>query len=110
MAITNRQVIHDSFANISKKWRVTFNFGFHKKSSVLNIKGGDIHSPPTVYDENHIFERSKIIMYAINKRKKYFRNETPYKYHPLSSSKEDFNLKNNISDSLFDYNLLDLSI
>ena len=31
VAITNRQALHGSFANTSKDWRVTVNFGFHRR-------------------------------------------------------------------------------
>src|ERR1700712_2903859 len=34
VAITNRQAVHGSFANTSADWRVTLNFGFHRRSSV----------------------------------------------------------------------------
>ena len=33
VAITNRQCLHGSFANTSPDWRVTVNFGFHRRSS-----------------------------------------------------------------------------
>ena len=46
VAITNRQVLHGSFANTSKDRRVTVNFGFHKRSSVLNVLGGGLHGKP----------------------------------------------------------------
>ena len=45
-AITNRQVLHGSFANTSKDRRVTVNFGFHKRSSVLNVLGGGCMENP----------------------------------------------------------------
>ena len=32
VAITNRQAVHGSFANTSPDWRVTVNFGFHRRS------------------------------------------------------------------------------
>ena len=44
VAITNRQALHGSFANTSKDWRVTVNFGFHRRRSVLGVKGGGVHN------------------------------------------------------------------
>src|SRR5215213_10211565 len=40
VAITNRQTVHGSFANTSPDWRVTVNFGFHRRRSVLGVMGG----------------------------------------------------------------------
>ena len=39
VAMTNRQVLHGSFANTSPDWRVTVNFGFHRRASVLGVAG-----------------------------------------------------------------------
>jgi len=108
VAITNRQVLHGSFANTSPDWRVTVNFGFHKKSSVLNVKGGGLHAKPKIYDENHIKIRSRLIPYAINARKQKYVDETSYDYKPLNSSEYRWNSK--AKDEIKDYNLLDMSI
>ena len=37
VAMTNRQAVHGSFANTSPDWRVTVNFGFHRRRSVLGV-------------------------------------------------------------------------
>ena len=39
--------------------RVTVNFGFHKRSSVLGVKGGGVHSEAQVFDDEIIERRSK---------------------------------------------------
>ena len=108
VAITNRQVLHGSFANTSSDWRVTINFGFHKKSSVLNIQGGGFHAKPKIYDEEHIRKRSRLIPYAINARTQKYVNEIPYNYKPLKGKKYMWN--NSAKNEIKDYNLLDMSI
>ena len=108
VAITNRQVLHCSFANTSPDWRVTVNFGFHKKSSVLNVKGGGLHAKPKYYDENHIKIRSRLIPYAINARQQKYIDEIPYDYKPVNSSEYKWNSK--AKAEIRDYNLLDMSI
>ena len=85
VAVCNRQRVHGSFANTSQDWRVTMNFGFHRKSSVLNVESGGIHNDVAVYDEQRIRERSRIIGYAIDARQKRFRDETPYVYEPFNN-------------------------
>ena len=39
VAITNRQAVHGSFANTSPDWRVTINFGFHRRALGAGRRG-----------------------------------------------------------------------
>lgn len=70
VAITNRQSLHGSFANTSPDWRVTVNFGFHRRKSVLGVEAGGIHNARAVYDAERIAERSKMIGYGIDARRR----------------------------------------
>ena len=58
VVISNRQVLHGSFANTSDEWRVTVNMGFHRRASVLGVQGGGVHNAPAIYDEERIRQRS----------------------------------------------------
>jgi hypothetical protein len=108
VAITNRQTVHGSFANTSKDWRVTLNFGFHRRRSVLGVMGGGVHNAAAVYDADRIHERAKLIGYAIDARRQRFPDETPYVYGPQAN--ETYRWDANAKAGLKDYNLLDLSI
>ncbi|AEE22978.1 Phytanoyl-CoA dioxygenase [Glaciecola sp. 4H-3-7+YE-5] len=110
VVICNRQLLHGSFANTGFEPRITINFGFHKRTSVLNVKGAGIHSEAVVFNEALIEKRSHALGYAIEARKAQYPNETPYQYQPLAHSKVDFSWQSNTLDKLKDYNLLDLSI
>jgi len=110
VAITNRQVLHGSFANTSADRRVTINYGFHKKSSVLNILGGGLHGIPRVYDEKHIIERSRLIQYAISARSQKYPNEKAYIYRPLEKVKNNYIWNDQARKDIIDYSLLDMSI
>jgi len=110
VAICNRQLVHGSFANTSPDWRVTINFGFHRRASVLGIRGGGVHNAPAVYDAERIRRRSHLIGYAIDARRKRFPDETPYNYKPHTNSGERFVWNDEARAELKDYNLLDLSI
>ena len=110
VVISNRQAVHGSFANTSSDRRITINQGFHRRKSVLGVKGGGLHGKPAVYDAERIIKRSKIIKLAIEARKQRFPNEEAYEYKPLSASTEDFTWNAATRKSLHDYNLLDLSI
>jgi len=110
VAITNRQVLHGSFANTSADRRVTINYGFHKKSSVLNILGGGLHGRPRVYDEKHIIERSRLIQYAISARSQKYPNEKAYIYRPLEKVKNNYIWNDQARKDIIDYSLLDMSI
>ena len=110
VAICNRQVLHGSFANTSDQWRVTVNFGFHRRASVLGVKGGGLHNAPAVYDEERIRRRSRMIGYAIDARRRRFPDETPFVYEPFAGSGEVCRWSEEVRAGLKDYNLLDLSI
>ena len=110
LAITNRQCLHGSFANTSSDWRVTLNFGCHRRKSVLGVSGGGIHNAPGVYDDARIRDRSRVIGYAIDARRQRFPEEIPFPYQPFVESGEWPVWDSAAKASMKDYNLLDLSI
>lgn len=110
VAISNRQTLHGSFANTSPDWRVTVNFGFHRRSSVLGVMGGGVHNAPAVYDEDRIRARSRILAYAIDARRQRFPDETPFVYRPLDGAGDSHRWNEAARAGMKDYNLLDLSI
>lgn len=110
VAITNRQAIHGSFANTSSKYRVTLNFGFHRRSSVLNVKSGGVHNPITTYTDEYIRSRSRMIMFGINARKEKYPDEDPYEYAPLRDKVADYTWDSSRMSELMDYNLQDIGI
>ncbi|MGE0653235.1 MAG: phytanoyl-CoA dioxygenase family protein [Alphaproteobacteria bacterium] len=110
VVINNRQVVHGSFANTSRDWRVTLNFGFHRRSSVLGVEAGGIHNARAVYDEARIRERARLIGYAIDARRQRFPDETPYAYRPHVEAGLAYRWDEKAKADIRDYNLLDLSI
>jgi ectoine hydroxylase-related dioxygenase (phytanoyl-CoA dioxygenase family) len=110
VAVTNRQALHGSFANTSADWRVTLNFGCHRRASILGVQGGGLHNAPAVYDAARIRQRARLIAYAIDARRQRFPAETPYVYQPFARSGDCFPWDETARQSMQDYNLLDLSI
>ena len=110
VAICNRQSIHGSFANTSPDWRVTVNFGFHRRSSVLNVESGGIHNDVAFYDDERIKKRSRLIGYAINARQHRFPEEQPFVYEPFKDKISDYSWDENSKRDIKNYNLLDLGI
>ena len=110
VVICNRQLVHGSFANAGYEPRLTINFGFHRRSSVLDVQGAGIHSPVAVYDREVIEERSRVIGYAIDARRRKYPDEAPFVYRPFAESGKTFVWDDAARASLRDYNLLDLSI
>ncbi len=110
VAITNRQTLHGSFANTSPDWRVTVNFGFHRRASVLNVNGGGVHNAPEFYDDARIRARSRMIGYAIDARRQRFPDEAAFDYAPFADSAERYQWDEDAKAEVKDYNLLDLSI
>jgi hypothetical protein len=110
VAITNRQAVHGSFANTSDDVRVTINFGFHRRRSVLGVTSGGVHNEVSVYDEARIRERSKAIAYAIDARAQRFPDEPRYVYQPFAGEEDENRWTAEARATLRDYNLLDLGI
>jgi ectoine hydroxylase-related dioxygenase (phytanoyl-CoA dioxygenase family) len=111
VVITNRQTLHGSFANTSPDWRVTVNFGFHRRRSVLGVKTrGTLHAAASLYDAERIRERAKLIGFAIDARRQRFPLETPFVYQPHAQAGEAYRWDAAAQAAIKDYNLLDLSI
>ena len=110
VVICNRQALHGSFANTSPDLRVTINFGFHRRASVLGAKGGGIHNAPVVYDDARIRERSRVIGYAIDARRQRYPDEPPVGAISRSRSPTPGIWNEAARTNLHDYNLLDLGI
>ena len=110
VAMCNRQALHGSFANTSADWRVTLNFGFHRRASVLGVQGGGLHNAPAVYDEARIRDRARVIGYGIDARRQRFPDETPYVYKPILDAGLQYRWNDDTKADLKDYNMLDLSI
>ncbi|MBV7335822.1 phytanoyl-CoA dioxygenase family protein [Chloroflexi bacterium TSY] len=110
VVMANRQVLHGSFANTSPDKRVTINMGFHRRKSVLNVRTR--HSgQEIVYDEERIYERSRLIVLAIDARQERFPHESRYVYQPLIGQEEANRWNEATRESILkDYNLRDLGI
>jgi hypothetical protein len=110
VVICNRQALHASFANTSDRPRVTINFGFHRRASVLGVTSGGVHNEVAVYDEARIRERSRVIAYAIDARRQRFPDEREYVYQPFAGEEDRYRWTAQAQAGLKDYNLLDLGI
>ena len=110
VVICNRQLVHGSFPNCGFEPRVTVNFGFHKRASVLGVSGGGIHSESQVFDDEIIARRTRLLGYAIDARRQRFPTEAPYEYKPFAMSQGRFIWDAAARDDIADYNLDDLSI
>ena len=110
VVICNRQLLHGSFPNSGLEPRITVNFGFHRRSSVLGVRGGGIHSDAQVFDEEIIARRSRVLGYAIDARKQRFQNEQPYQYQPFVEAGLDYSWDAVSKRDIHDYNCDDLSI
>jgi ectoine hydroxylase-related dioxygenase (phytanoyl-CoA dioxygenase family) len=110
VVICNRQLVHGSFPNSGFEPRVTVNFGFHRRASVLGVMGGGVHSDAEVYDDELIEHRSRVIGYAIDARKQRFPDEEPFSYRPFADTGRSYSWNEAARRDLKDYNLHDISI
>ena len=110
VVICNRQLVHGSFPNSGFEPRLTINFGFHRRSSVLDVVGAGIHNEVMCYDTKLIEHRSRVIGYGIDARSKWYPEEASYQYKPFAESGQEYIWNEEAKAGLKDYNLQDLSI
>lgn len=109
VAISNRQILHGSFANTSPNLRVTLNMGFLPYASVLGATGFSTQTgEPVTYDAERIRRRSELIGYAIDARRQHFPDEQPYLYQPQAGAALHWD--DAAREAIQGYNLLDLRI
>ena len=110
IAVTNRQAVHGSFANTSDRTRVSVTIGFHRRRSVLNVRSGGVHNPVSLYDEDYIKHRSRLIMYGIDARKQKYPDEPSFQYQPLAAHADNYHWSDAVRADIHDYNLNDIGI
>ncbi len=111
VTIVNRQMLHCSFPNTSPDPRISLTFGFHRRSSVLGARGALSQTADEVYDEERIFERSRVIQVAIDARAQKYPEETSFTYEPFRGMEDNYRYSDRTyRDVIVDYNLKDLSI
>ena len=109
--VTNRQLVHGSFANSSPDRRITLNEGFFPRRRVLNVTTRRLHGALETYDQARIDARTRIIQNAIDARRQRFPHEKSYVYRPLAG-RENENRWNETTRAsvLKNYNQLDMFI
>jgi hypothetical protein len=109
--VTNRQMVHGSFANSSPDRRLTLNEGFFPRKRVLNVTTRRLNGKVETFDQARIEARTRIIQIAIDARRQRFPHEAPYVYRPLAG-REDENRWNETTRAtvLKNYNQLDMFI
>ena len=111
VVISNRQLVHGSFANTSTERRVTLNMGFLPRKSVLNVTNVNFAGREQTYDEERVHQRSRMIAIGIDARQQRFPDERRYVYQPLVGE-EDLNRWNEETRETVvkNYNLLDVHL
>ena len=109
--VTNRQLVHGSFANSSPDRRITLNAGFFPRKRVLGVTTRRLTGAVETYSLERIEARTRILQLAIDARRQRFSQETPYVYRPLAG-REDENRWNEQARAavLKNYNQLDMFI
>jgi hypothetical protein len=109
--VTNRQLLHGSFANSSPDRRITLNAGFFPRKRVLNVTTRRLHGAVETYDQARIDERCRILLLGIDARRQRFPHESAYVYQPLAGQ-EDANRFNETTRQtlLKNYNQRDMFI
>lgn len=111
VVISNRQLVHGSFANTSTDRRVTLNMGFLPRKSVLNVTNVNFAGKKQTYDEARVHQRSRMIAIGIDARQQRFPNERRFVYQPLVGEEEQNRWNEETRETVVkDYNLLDVHL
>eukprot|EP00747_Dinoflagellata_sp_TGD_P069569 gnl/TRDRNA2_/TRDRNA2_156186_c0_seq1.p1 gnl/TRDRNA2_/TRDRNA2_156186_c0~~gnl/TRDRNA2_/TRDRNA2_156186_c0_seq1.p1 ORF type:complete len:423 (-),score=53.71 gnl/TRDRNA2_/TRDRNA2_156186_c0_seq1:32-1279(-) len=99
--IQNRLGLHCAFANTSREPRVTVQFGFNRRASVLGVRTKGYGGPMVDYDEAYIRERSKMIALAIDARRQKYPHEKPYVYLPFLGQEDEYRWHKRIKEDSY---------
>ncbi len=109
--VTNRQLLHGSFANSSPDRRITLNEGFFPRKRVLGVTAKRLHGAIETYSQARIDERCRILLLAIDARKQRFPQERPYVYRPLAGQEENNRWNETMRETVLkNYNQRDMFI
>ena len=109
--VTNRQMVHGSFANSSPDRRITLNEGFFPRRRVLNVTAKRLTGKVETYDQARIDARTRILQIAIDARRQRFPQERAYVYRPLAGHEDENRWSETTRASVLkNYNQLDMFI
>ncbi len=109
--ITNRQLVHGSFANSSPDRRITLNAGFFPRRRVQDVTTSKLDGTVATYDGDWIDARCRMIPIAVDARQQRFPDEPRYTYQPLAGQTEQNRWNEQTQQELVrDYNLWDFYI
>ena len=109
--VTNRQMVHGSFANSSPDRRITLNEGFFPRKRVLNVTTRRLTGAVETYNLARIEARTRILQLAIDARRQRFPQEKSYVYRPLAGRKDEVRWnEESRATVLRNYNQLDMFI
>lgn len=109
--ITNRQLLHGSFANSSPDRRITLNAGFFPRKRVLGVTTRRLTGVVETYDEARITERARILQLAIDARRQRFPEERAHVYRPLAGREDESRWNETTRETMLkNYNQRDMFI
>ena len=109
--VTNRQLLHGSFANSSPDRRVTLNAGFFPRKRVLNVTTRRLTGEVVTYDGERIDQRLRILLLAIDARRQRFPHEKSHVYRPLADRQDTNHWSDAMRETVLkNYNQLDMFI
>jgi len=111
VTIVNRQTLHSSFANTSDDFRISVSWGMHRRQAVAGQHGHLMQPPEVIYDDDFIDRRASVIQVAIDARRRYYRDETPFVYQPLKHAVDQYRwCPATFERVVRDYNTRDIAI
>jgi ectoine hydroxylase-related dioxygenase (phytanoyl-CoA dioxygenase family) len=109
VGISNRQVIHGSFANTSADIRVTLSMGFHPRGAVVGARGINSETyEPMTFDAEFVDRRAEMIGYAIDARRQARPSDRGFAYRPHADAGLAYRWDAAARQAVRDYNRYDL--
>jgi hypothetical protein len=109
VAISNRQILHGSFANSGPDLRISLNFGFPRRNAIVGF-GGKGRKDDIFYDAEFIRKRSEMIGYAINARRQRLPDDKHYIYQTHARNGEVYHWNEAARAEIDAYYMRDLNI
>jgi ectoine hydroxylase-related dioxygenase (phytanoyl-CoA dioxygenase family) len=111
VVISNRQLVHGSFANTSPDRRITLNMGFFPRKRIENVTVTPLEGDVVTYDAGRIAQRSRMIPIAVDARQQRFPDEPRFVYEPLIGREEENRWNEDTRENVVkNYSVLDFYI
>ncbi|MBT6276640.1 MAG: phytanoyl-CoA dioxygenase, partial [Chromatiales bacterium] len=89
VVISNRQLVHGSFANTSDDRRISLNMGFFPRKRVAGVTTTRLEGAVETYGAERVHQRTRLIALAVDARHQRYPEQPRYCYGPLAGEEDE---------------------